>query len=146
MTRTLPALPEVALNPDERKLTFTWDDGAAHSFHYVWLRHSARCSVEMPNDTSVKIDLLPDDPGSLVIDDCSIEGEMLVIQWRDGAIQTRHNLESLRQSAYDDDARKRRKHQPVLWDRDSASDIPVFKYDHNQSENDQLDLLLAVRD
>ena len=145
-TNTPLALPEVALNASERKLTITWDDGAAHSFHYVWLRHSARCSNGMPNDTSVKIDLLPDDPESLAIGDCAIEGEMLVIHWRDGALQTRHDLETLRQSAYDDDARKRRKHQPVLWNRDSATDIPVFNYDDTESENDQLDLLLAVRD
>ena len=122
MTPTSLTMPEVALNASERKLNVTWGDGAVHSFHYVWLRHSARCSNGIPNDTSVKIDLLPDDPESLAIADCAIEGELLVIHWRDGALQTRHNLETLRQSAYDDDARKRRKHQPVLWNRDSATD------------------------
>ena len=147
-TNTPLALPGVELNPSERKLTVTWDDGATHSFHYVWLRHSARCSNGMPNDTSVKIDLLPDDPESLAIVDCAIEGEMLVIHWCDGALRTRHSLETLRHSAYDDDARKRRKHQPLLWNRDSAVDIPVFNYDDTQSESNQLDLQLYayVRD
>ena len=145
-TNKLLVLPEVELSSCERKLTVTWDDGATHSFHYVWLRHCARYSDGKPNDTSVKIDLLPDDPESLAIAEYEIEGEILVIHWRDGALQTRHNLDFLRQSAYDDDARKGRKHQPVLWNRDAATDIPVFNYNDTQSESDRLDLLLAVRD
>jgi gamma-butyrobetaine dioxygenase len=100
----------------------------------------------MPNDTSVKIDLLPDDPATLVIDDFTIEGDVLGIDWHDHGLQTLHSLETLRQSAYDEASRRRRKHQPLHWDRDSAGSIPRFDYHDTQTDSGRLELLLAVRD
>ncbi len=146
MTAALPELPVVVLHASQRKLDITWPDGETSSFHYVWLRHSARCTHGMPNDTSVKIDLLPDDPATLAIDRCAIEGGQLHIDWSDNALQTRHDLDTLRQSAYDDAARESRKHRPILWDRASAAGIPVFAFTDLRSEHGRLDLLLAVRD
>jgi gamma-butyrobetaine dioxygenase len=146
MTSTAPELPAIALQPDLRKLDVTWADGETSGFHYVWLRHSARCTHGMPNDTSVKIDLLPDDPATLAIDRCEIEEGQLVIDWSDDSLQTRHDLEALRRSAYDDAARARRKHRPLLWDRATAADIPVYDFGDLQSEQGLLDLMLAVRD
>ena len=138
--------PGITLRPEQRKLEFDWGDGESSTFHYVWLRHSARCSQGMPNDTSVKIDLLPDDPATLSIDNYAIDGDELVIDWSDESLQTRHDLETLRRSAYDRSARERRKHRPRLWSRDSADQIPVFAFDELQQEHGQLELLLAVRD
>lgn len=138
--------PQVSNNTDERKLEITWQDGMVNAYHYVWLRHSARCSHGMPNDTSVKIDLLPDDPTRLAIGEYRIDDQELVIDWRDESLQTRHGLKALRLSAYDDRIRKARKHQPELWKRDNAERIPCFSFGDLKNESAQLKLLLAVRD
>ena len=57
----------VTLDAVNRKLHLHWPENQSTEFHYVWLRHHARCPEGLPNDTSVKIDLVPDDPTSLVI-------------------------------------------------------------------------------
>ena len=138
---------QVVANAAQRVVEVAWPDAAEHRYHYVWLRHHARCSDGMPNDTRVKIDLLPDDPANLVVDACRVDGEDLVIDWRDGGLQTRHNLAALRRSAYDAEARRLRKHRPRLWERDSASDIPVFEFASIQGdEAELLRLMLALRD
>ena len=138
--------PLVSLEEGSRKLIIEWSDGERSAFHYVWLRHSARCPEGMPNDTSVKIDLLPDAPESLAIADIEVKDDVLLIDWQNDGLQTRHGLANLRQSTYDAAARKRRKHQPVLWDRESASDIPGFDFQQATTESGRLELMLAVRD
>ena len=45
----------------QRRLRLQWDDQPLTEYHYVWLRHSARIPFGMANDTSVKIDLVPDE-------------------------------------------------------------------------------------
>ena len=138
--------PRISINAGERKLEIAWTDGVSHGYHYVWLRHNARCSHGMPNDTSIKIDLLPDDPTRLAIEDYRIDEMELVIDWQDEKLQTRHGLEALKLSAYDDATRAQRKHQPTLWQRENAGEIPRFAFANLNSERTQLDLLLAVRD
>lgn len=134
--------------PDDsvRKLEIGWPDGASFSYHYVWLRHCARCSDGMPNDTRVKIDLLPDDPAQLGIEHCVIDGGTLVLRWRDDGLETRHDLDYLRRCAYDAESRRRRKHQPRHWDREAAAGLPRFACADLDSDSARLELLLAVRD
>lgn len=145
MTSIQPKV-EVKYDNSARKLQVNWSDAENSSFHFVWLRHNARCCDGMPNDTSVKIDLLPDDPASLIIAGFTIEGDRLLIDWQDVDLQTRHSLKVLRQSAYDDASRLARKHRPVLWERNSATAIPAFDYRHLKTREGRLELLLAVRD
>ena len=137
---------QVSTDSKDRKLDITWADGYSSSFHFVWLRHNARCAHGMPNDTSIKIDLLPDDPASLAVEQVRIENGELIVDWQDEKLQTRHGLEALRASAYDETTRRRRKHRPVLWQRQNSDEIPRFGYADVQSEAGQLELLLAVRD
>ena len=137
---------DISLQPDTRQLQIVWEDGRVNRFHYVWLRHHARCANGMPNDTSVKLDLLPDDPAALQIDDHVLETETLILKWHDDALVTRHNLGVLRQSAYDRETRMQRKAQPVLWVRDTAAVIPDFGFDDLQDDTTRLELLLALRD
>ena len=66
----------------------------------------------MPNDTQVKIDLLPDDPESLVVESFEIKNDTLEIRWADGQIETTHNLPTLLGSAYDSATRRQR--NPLL--------------------------------
>lgn len=137
---------EAVVDNSARKLRITWPDGDSHAYHFVWLRHHARCPQGMPNDTSVKIDLLPEDPASLQIAGWRNEGDALIVDWRDASLQTRHGLENLRQSAYEDAARIKRKHQPLLWDQQNAASIPRFAFTDLAAESGQLELMLAMRD
>lgn len=146
MNRSTTSAINAIVHPEDRIIQITWEDGCSNRYHYVWLRHHARCSDGMPNDTQVKIDLLPDDPASLVVRQCAIDGKYLVIDWRDGELQTRHQLAALRHSAYDAEVRRQRKHRPQLWARDEAATIPVFEFDALEDDATLLQLMLTLRD
>ncbi len=137
---------KIEIDAKTRRLCIFWVDGRHDCYHYVWLRHQARCPDGMPNDTRVKIDLLPEDPATLAIEACRVERDSLLIDWGDSDLQTRHGLAALRRSAYGDEARRLRKHHPYPWDGESASRIQVFAHDDLDSERHRLELMLAVRD
>ena len=136
----------VSDDPMRRKVIVRWSDTEINEYHYVWLRHSARCSSGMPNDISIKIDLLPDDPADLGVKQVSVTGNALIIDWQDQYLQTSHDLETLRTSAYDEKSRRSKKPTPVLWDNKSADDIPVFEYESLQRSQTVLELQIVVRD
>ena len=137
---------QVAVDANHRKILIDWEDGFSSSFHYVWLRHSARCTYGMTNDTAVKIDLLPDDPQSLVVKKAWVVNGLLKIEWHDLEVNTEHALTSLYQSAYDAKSRRQRKHQPVLWDTDNTTDLPAFDFRDLNRDETILALLIAVND
>ena len=145
---TLAATPRVVVtdSPDSRKITVAWPDGKSSAFHYVWLRHSGRCPRGMPNDTAIKIDLLPDDPESLSIGSLRMVDDLLVIRWNDGGVETMHEISTLRQMAYDDLSRRERKHRPCLWQASNAETIPVFDFAQLEQNESVLKVQLAVRD
>ena len=137
---------KVRLDAATRILSITWSDGATNAYHYIWLRHSARCADGMPNDTRVKIDLVPDDPETLVVDRCHLTQGRLEIVWGDRELTTSHDLEALRRMAYDAEARATRKHLPCRWDRDNAGEIPVFDHADLETDETRLQLMLALCD
>ena len=110
--------------PGERRLTVTWPDGQESAFHYVWLRHAARCPGGMPNDAVNKLELLPDDPASLTLRGVELEGGVLRLRWSDDALTTEHHLEDLKAAAYDKERRAARYSRPRLWDRSRSGAIP----------------------
>ena len=95
----------VKIDASNRKIRLLWPDNQSAEFHYVWLRHHARCPEGLPNDTSIKIDLIPDDPASLVINRCSIKGECLEIEWGDQELKTLHPIPALASMQYGRDSR-----------------------------------------
>ena len=111
----------VTLDAANRKLRLHWSEDQSTEFHYVWLRHHARCPDGLPNDTSIKIDLVPDDPSSLVICDYTITDEFLELSWADNGLKTKHPLAALVSVRYDRNSRKRRKPASILWPLDSSS-------------------------
>ena len=135
-----------SIDAEQRKLTVRWPSGITHAFHYVWLRHNARCPAGMPNDTQVKIDLLPDDPESLVVERFEIKNDTLEICWADDQIETTHNLPTLLDSAYDSASRRRRKPTPVLWHADNTGEIPVYLFSDLNNLETILHIALSVRD
>ena len=116
----------VTLDAVNRKLRLNWPENQSTEFHYVWLRHHARCPDGLPNDTSIKIDLVPDDPTSLVISDYNITDKSLEISWGDNDLKTTHPLGALVSVRYDQSSRKRRKSTPILWPLDTESSIPCY--------------------
>jgi len=141
-----PGNVTVTLDAVNRKLRLHWSGDQSTEFHYIWLRHHARCPDGLPNDTSIKIDLVPDDPASLVIDDCKIIDEHLEIRWGDGDLKTTHPLTALISFRYDSIGRKRRKPAPVLWSSDTAVPIPCYPYSDLQNQASLLQISLAIRD
>ncbi len=138
-------MPKILINEKPRTLSIEWSDNNSSSFNYVWLRHSARCSSGMPNDTSIKIDLLPDDPSSLSIGDFQLVDNKLTINWNDN-IQTYHDLEILKQSDYGKRARRARKTRPLHWVADDAANLPAFDFSEIDSQSAILKIQIAVRD
>ena len=130
-----------------RAINITWSDGCSSRYHYVWLLHNARCPEGMTNDTSVKIDLLPDDPTTLKVDNlwCDEDGFLKII-WAERPLETRHGLSTLKRWDYSEDSRQHRKHIPILWTRENQKDIPGFEYASLNSEHSQLELLAGIRD
>ena len=136
----------VSIDSSLRKILIDWSEGSSSSFHYVWLRHSGRCPGGMPNDTAVKIDLLPDDPKCLVINNIDIRDDKLLIQWADNNIETIHELPTLRRSAYDSSARRLCKSAPTLWDATNAGDIPAYKFQTLGNLETIFEIQLSIRD
>ena len=136
----------VTLDAVNRKLRLNWPENQSTEFHYVWLRHHARCPDGLPNDTSIKIDLVPDDPTSLVISDYTITNEFLKITWSDNALRTTHPLSALVSVRYDQSSRKRRKSTPILWPLDTESSIPCYPCSDLDDPASLLQIGLSIRD
>ena len=138
--------PQIKFENTSRYLQIHWSDNQQSRYPYVWLRHQARFHRETVDDTSVKIDLIPDELTSLSIDDIRHEDNQLFINWHDSCIQTHHDLDTLKYSGCDSVSRSRRKHQPKLWDASCACDITVFDFKLIDEPKVQLELLLTVAD
>ena len=136
----------VTLDAVNRKLRLNWPENQSTEFHYVWLRHHARCPDGLPNDTSIKIDLVPDDPTSLVISDYTITDKSLEITWSDNDLRTTHPLGALVSVRYDQSSRKRRKSTPILWPLDTESSIPCYPCSDLDDPASLLQIGLSIRD
>ena len=136
----------VTLDAVNRKLRLHWPENQSTEFHYVWLRHHARCPDGLPNDTSIKIDLVPDDPTSLVISDYTITDKSLEITWGDNDLKTTHPLGALVSVRYDRSSRKLRKPAPILWPLDTEPSIPSYPCSDLDDPASLLQIGLSIRD
>ena len=136
----------VKIDASNRKVHLLWPDNQSAEFHYVWLRHHARCPEGLPNDTSIKIDLIPDDPASLVINRCSIKGECLEIEWGDQELKTLHPIPALASMQYGRDSRQNRKPVPIFWPQDNNHPIPCYPYADLHDPASLLQIGLSIRD
>lgn len=139
-------IASVVDDPRHRALEIQWDDGSQTKYHYVWLRHHARLPNGMENDTSVKIDLVPDDPSTLSIGDWSASEGMLRINWNNDKIETCHNIQNLKRLAYSGKTRTKKRIDPIFWNGATADQIRSFDYNALFDDHSNLSLLEAVRD
>lgn len=141
-----PQIASVVDDPLKRVFQIQWSDGIQTSFQYVWLRHHARLPNGMENDTTVKIDLVPDDPTTLSIAEWSVSERILRIHWKNDEIETRHHLQNLKQLGHHQAASTTRRIEPILWTAATADKIPSFDYHELFDVHSNLSLLETVRD
>ena len=120
-------------------------EGAEVRCHYVWLRDNcwcAECRVAQTQERKlVTASIRPDiAPASVTRDD---DGTLRVA-WNDGHVSA-YTAAWLRTHDYSDEARARRRHEPVLWD--ATFTVPAFEHDEVLgTPNVQIAYLEAVRD
>lgn len=102
---------------EDRQVVIQWADTSFSRFHYIWLRqqhfHPAFGRDKVP--TSVSQPRLPDAVEQLQIRTIQLIDGRLVIDWQHDDSRTTHELQWLRDNAYDTLAVRQRKHQPTLW-------------------------------
>jgi gamma-butyrobetaine dioxygenase len=129
-------------------LVVSWDDQHQSFFHFIWLRDCCYCELcgdsysskrfFMPND--VALDVAP----SAV--DVSSDGHLHVTWAPDGHV-SRYDAEWLRQNCYDNETRRQRFHEPVLWDSALQDALPMVSFStaHN-TDRGRMDLYRKLRD
>ena len=135
----------IVLHREKRILDLLLASGERCSYPYIWLRHSARFSHGLQNDTSIKIDLLPDDPESLEIEEAKVESNLLKIVWNDTGVQTVHDLEFLKAHSKKSEISESNSSR-FHWDKSSARQIAEFDYQEIETPERLLALMLAIRD
>ena len=144
MTEAPTSVHTIVPDNDRRVLEIRWDKNNSNRFHYVWLRHAARTPDGMSNDTTVKIDLIPDHIDTLSVIDTAVRDNRLLVTWKDGGMVTEYSLAMLRDAAYDNADRSRRKYLPELWDAGSAQLILQASWADLDQESVLQDVMAAV--
>jgi gamma-butyrobetaine dioxygenase len=132
----------------DRRLALTWSDGEVSRFHFVWLRqqffHPAIGRLDQTERDSLR---LPDEPGDLVVAECGIEGDCLVVSWANDGAVTRHDLVWLRRNAYDREQRLARKAKQQTWTGDETTGAEWLEWEQViQDEAALYGLFLRLRD
>jgi gamma-butyrobetaine dioxygenase len=132
----------------DRRLALTWGDGEVSRFHFVWLRqqffHPAIGRLDQTERDSLR---LPDEPGDLVVAECGIEGDCLVVSWANDGAVTRHDLVWLRRNAYDREQRLARKAKQQTWTGDETTGAEWLEWEQViQDEAALYGLFLRLRD
>ena len=124
MTEAPISVHTVIPDNDRRELEIRWNESRSDRFHYVWLRHAARTPDGMSNDTSVKIDLIPDQLDCLVVLETEIKENRLLVKWKDDGEVTDYSLAMLRNAVYNNESRSRRKSVSEYWNAATSDQIP----------------------
>ena len=120
-----------------RTVIIEWTDGLKSRYHFIWLRQQLfHPAFGHAHSSNPDIPRLPDDPYSLKIKNCTIDGNDLVVNWVNNDEQTRHDLTWLRNNAYDGELLRRRLHQPHYWTGKQANRFSWHDYDTFKSKED----------
>lgn len=106
-------------------LTLHWSDGHGSFFHSVWLRDCCYCDLCGDSYSSKRFVTPCDIPADIGIEKAGIETDgRLSIRWQPDGHESSYDPLWLRQNCYDEDSRKARFQQPVIWHSDIAVAIP----------------------
>ncbi len=110
-------------------LWLTWADGHRSLFHYVWLRDCCYCSSCGDTYSSKRFVTPLDMPVEPVPAYTHIDkrGD-LEIAWQPDDHGSRYAAAWLRRHCYDDQSRRRRFHEPCLWDATIVDDLPAIEF------------------
>ena len=136
------------LRQAENGLTLGWSDGHASFFHAIWLRDCCYCA-SCGDTYSSKRYLVPSEIAARPrIGAAKIDAEgHLSIRWQDDDHASHYDAAWLRRHCYDDESRRARFHQPLLWRSAIADSIPSV--DFGAAQGDQrlrLELYRKLRD
>ncbi|MEM7562514.1 MAG: TauD/TfdA family dioxygenase [Pseudomonadota bacterium] len=122
-----------------------WESGNTGRFHPIWLRDNCRC--EACGEPAVGYRNLRLTHLSLDEHPAKVEHNAFSMQitWQDGH-RSEYTEDWLRQHCYDDDARRKRCLQPLLWDDSFRKDPEIFSYRDVSSDQALLDILVQLRD
>ena len=144
MTEAPISVHTVLPDNDQRELEIRWNESHSDRFHYVWLRHAARTPDGMSNDTSVKIDLIPDQLDSLVVLETEISENRLLVKWKDDDEFTDYSLAMLKDAVYNDESRSRRKNVPEYWDAVTSDQIPRASWADLEQDSTLQEIMAGV--
>lgn len=123
----LQKISRIALK--QNGLQVVWADGAKSFFHFVWLRDCCYCD-DCGDSYSSNRYFLPTDissgcePGSVQV---TPAGDLELV-WREPRHHSIYRADWLRRYRYDSESRSKRFHQPKIWNRDIANELPTIEY------------------
>lgn len=141
--------PDIAhIEQQANGLTLRWSDGHRSFFHAIWLRDCCYCNLCGDSYSSKRFVTPGDIPLDICIGNTGIDPlGRLSIRWQPDGHESCYDPHWLRQNCYDDDSRKVRFQQPVLWSSDIAAAIPsVALAAAQEDELRRLDLYRKLRD
>lgn len=136
-----------AVEPTGNALAVSWADGAASTFHNIWLRDNCRCESCGEPETGRRQLRLSTIPLDIRIASADVTPDnALEIQWTDGHV-SRYGGNWLRACTYDDGARRRRGFAPQVWTNETRTHPPVMDFTLVDTEDRAfLTMLQTVRD
>lgn len=129
-------------------IAVTWSDGSKNLFHAVWLRDNCRCVKCGEPVIGRRTSRLTDFPLDIEAAAATAETpQTLTIVWTGDGHESRYDAGWLRSHAYDTvEARKARRHMPVLWDNAFLKAPPTVTSDQVATDKGLYDALRNVRD
>ncbi len=129
-------------------LRVTWKDGAAATFHFVWLRDNCLCEIcgdPVIGKKDFRIVMMPVDIAPSAVEMASPTG--LRVEWSNDGPVSHFESRFPRDHCYEEDARRARRFQPTLWDRAYLKVPPSRPYDEaSASDAAFYDALSTVRE
>ena len=143
-----PAIDIRRVDEQANGLTMSWTDGHQSFFHFIWLRDCCYCD-DCGDSYSSNRYLVPSDV-ALDVRPMSVEtcGDgALTISWAPDGHRSRYGAGWLRQHCYDEQSRRERRHDPILWDAHIMASLPAVDYDAAlNSDSGRIDLYRKLRD
>ncbi|NKB61466.1 MAG: DUF971 domain-containing protein [Gammaproteobacteria bacterium] len=131
----------------KNRLEIRWGDNHISAFHPIWMRHQCYCTdcgTPLSGIRGIRLHQIPED---IAIVSAELFDNTVRIRWSGGDHTSLYSGEWLRNHCYSSEERRRRRHQPILWDASLANDIPIGSL--TQAEKDpssRLRILEAICD
>ncbi len=137
----------VSFDQVERRLRLDWGTGEHVQIPFIWLRH-ARFFPLMgrPEQLDPREHLLPEEPSELQIETARVSAGELIVEWRQGRGETRHQLAALRDFNGASTETHRSCHQPITWLTRDALNFQYFDAADIEDPARRLDLFVQLRD